>query len=221
MSELQPTSEEAAETLLRTYYTSIIALRNLPPELILYICELADFISPWPDQISAITRHKPSRFQKTTFRTSEPNKIVPWFRTQPISAEAYNLIQRVEVRAYSHAPYPRRVCWRNFSLRLVSPANRKQPKVRYDDTPLSWQCFAHNPELPPDAEPQPGDPGRMILDKAHEVWEWFEPGDWLEVTVRAHYSWELASFRIDGALWIFKWWKPSATMWQMIQRRKG
>ncbi|KAH7343216.1 hypothetical protein B0J17DRAFT_641468 [Rhizoctonia solani] len=238
-SELLPISEEDAEVLLRTYYTSVIALRHLPPELILHICQLAGFTSPWPDTDSSTTvRHKPSRFQRSVFRTSEANKIVPWIRTSPIPRNTANTIQRVEVRAYSHAPYPaskavgsiyfnplssgtsqRRVFWRNFGLRVVSPANRKQAKSRHDDSPLSWPCFTHNPNLPPDAEPQPSDPGPMIIDKSHEIWEWIEPGDWLEVTVRAHYSWELASFRMDGALWAFKDWEPSAAMFQLIQRR--
>lgn len=141
--------------------------------------------------------------------------------------------------ACSHVPYPaskaigsiyfsplsgayqRRVCWRNFSLRLVSPSNRKQAKTRPNETPLSWPCFVHNLNLPPDAEPQPSNPGVMTVDKGHEVWEWVEPGDYLEVTVRAHFSWELASFRIDGAMWVFKWWEPSTVMLQLIQRRMG
>ncbi|KDN49261.1 hypothetical protein RSAG8_01963, partial [Rhizoctonia solani AG-8 WAC10335] len=136
-----------------------------------------------------------------------------------LPGNTFNAIRRIEVRTYSHAPYPRRVNWRNFSLRLVSPANRKGAKSRYDDSPLSWPCFTHNSNLPPDAEPQPSDPGAMVVDKSHELWDWIEPGDWLEVTVRAHYSWELASFRMDGALWVFKDWEPSAAMFQLIQRR--
>lgn len=117
--------------------------------------------------------------------------------------------------------------WRNFSIRLVSPANPKQAKARSieweDDEPLAWPCFGQDGgagrNLPPEAESQPEDPGVMRLDRKHEVWEWAEPGDWLEVTVRAHYSWELASFRLDGALWVYRVWEPSMVMLALIQRR--
>jgi len=142
----------------------------------------------------------------------------------------------------SHAPYPasralasvfynplrgngnqRRAPWRNFSVRLVGPADRKQAKTRPgDDTPLSWPCFWRETggiRLPPEAEPQPGYPGVMLLDRTHEVWEWMEPGDWLEVIVQAHFSWELGSFRLDGALWVFRWWEPSTAMLELIHRR--
>ncbi|KAJ1309233.1 hypothetical protein OPQ81_004900 [Rhizoctonia solani] len=58
-------SEDDAELLLRKYYTLVVALRRLPPELILHICRLAKFTSPWPDRdSSAIFRHQPSRFQR-------------------------------------------------------------------------------------------------------------------------------------------------------------
>ncbi|CAE6352568.1 unnamed protein product [Rhizoctonia solani] len=238
--DLRSLSEDEAEHILRTYYTAIIALRHFPPELVLYICQLADFTSPWPDRnLSSVVKHQPSRFQRTVFRTSPPTRIVPWLRTRPIPGGVSKSIRRIEVRAYSHAPYPaskavgsvyfnplsggtsqRRVNWKNFSLRLLTPANRKQAKSRYDDTPLSWPCFTHNPTLPPDAEPQPNDPGVMLVDKTHELWEWLEPEEWLEVTVLAHYSWELASFKMDGALWIFRDWEPSAAMLQLIRQRE-
>jgi hypothetical protein len=59
----------------------------------------------------------------------------------------------------------------------------------------------------------------MVLDRGHKVWEWIEVGDWLEVSVKAHFSWELGSFRLDGVLWVFRWWEPSMDMLRLFQRR--
>lgn len=247
---LEPNNEEDAEFLLRTYYTATIALQSahLPAELIIYICHLADYISPWPDtRASCVVRHKPSKFQRSVFRTSEARKIVTWFRTPAFTSAVISAAHHIDFRALSGAPYPaskalasvfynssygagsrqRRVPWRNFSIRLVSPTNPKQAKTRSvaweDGEPLVWPCFGQERgagrNLPPEAEPQPEDPGVVRLDREHEVWEWAEPGDWLEVTVRLHYSWELASFRLDGALWVFRLWEPSMAMLALIQRR--
>ncbi|KAF8597225.1 hypothetical protein BDV93DRAFT_527595 [Ceratobasidium sp. AG-I] len=209
-----------AEMALRTFYMALKALMptspsclGLPIELVLYIFQLAEFTCPWPDK-SLYTKVESDReLAGKILACNAMESTRSWLRTPPIPGRSLRSIWRVEPRIHPAEPVMSRTHAFKPDELLIRIATGSGPSFQYrkrqDGAELFWLCRTKRNTVLTESLQE--------LDYRHEVWQWLEPGDRLEIAVEAS-SWHFPNVRSEWgvSLQIFTLWEPSAVMLSLI-----
>ncbi|KAF8600671.1 hypothetical protein BDV93DRAFT_525254 [Ceratobasidium sp. AG-I] len=220
-----------AHSTLRHHYHVVFALirgglgrRRLPHELVDYICKLVGLSRPYPsEQLSARfvgTRFPPHRICGTGLRQMGSPKLQSFLKTPPLSLqndcrlviEKAEIVVRFVRELEQIVRYPE--YWNRFFIRVSRP-NGSQKAID-DIEEKSWNCFdlvessenrtsSETPEIAPETE------RRIIIDEDHEIWQYIQPGDSLELAVKCHHI-TLPDNRCDAVIRVFERWEPSSMM---------
>ncbi|QRV73545.1 hypothetical protein RhiJN_01559 [Ceratobasidium sp. AG-Ba] len=208
-----------ADAQLRVYYATVKALAlgtlcrpGLPLEIILYVCQLAGFVSPWPDT-SFSDKVDYDRSLAGTVMDGEDGAIArPWLCTQPIPGGLLRRIWKAEPHIYPVEPVMSRThAFKPDELlvRIVPQCSAVSSyKCDEDGNPLYWRHLTNPSRKNFTIRP---------FDSTHEIWKWLESGDRLEISVEAS-SWYFPNVRSEWgvSLQVFKLWEPSEVMLGLI-----
>ncbi|KAG8796713.1 hypothetical protein FRC12_005807 [Ceratobasidium sp. 428] len=206
-----------AESLLRAYYTGVKALSlsslrrpSLPVEIVLYICQLAEFA--WPNtHLSSKVDY--DRSLAGTIMKGEDNTITrPWLCTRPVPRALLGRIWKAEPRIHPTEPVMSRThAFKpdELVIRIISPECSVSPyKCNSEGEMLSWRHLTSTHKIASSAR---------IFDSEHEIWRSLEPGDRLEISVEAS-NWYFPNVRSEWgvSLQVFTFWEPSEDMLNLI-----
>ncbi|KAG9076490.1 hypothetical protein FS749_011739 [Ceratobasidium sp. UAMH 11750] len=214
------TEKSQIEATIRNYYHIIFALvrgtesrRGLPLELVTDIYRYAGFISPHLNQ--SLSDHlQCKRFQPLSFPAwirnhGGPITMKMVLMSRQISAQALRALGQVEIVAKrSRNPRPRvaeRGHWDNFFIKIHRQADSSSnPEFGEDSSEMTWPCFETAPK---------GNSGqrRAIIDQSHEIWDYFQPGDRIEV-VQNDYVWNIPEQGYEAVVRVRDLWEPSSNM---------
>ncbi|CAE6370569.1 unnamed protein product [Rhizoctonia solani] len=217
---LSPSPETGAS--LHLYYTTVKALAlpsisrpALPVEIIIHICQLIGFIDPWPNR-SVYTEVAFDRGATDTSTASDSsNEIRPWLCTPPLSPSLLKKVWKAEpcihpaepVMSRTHAFRPDELV-----IRIARGSSTYNYKADSEGKQLTWRYLttriAHEPVYP-----------LRIFDHRHEIWEWLEPEDRIEIAVDAA-GWYFPNIRSEWgvSLRVYTLWEPSETMLRLIYK---
>ncbi|CAE6382057.1 unnamed protein product [Rhizoctonia solani] len=215
-----PLPSPETEAVLYLYYTTVKALAlasisrpGLPIEIILYICQLANFTNPWPNK---------SMYTEVVFdrgaadipvALGSSNEIRPWLCTPPFSPsilkKSWQFVPCIHpaepVMSRTHAFRPDELV-----IRIISDGLPYQYKTDLDGKELAWRyltsSIAHEPVAP-----------LRMFDQHHEIWQWIEPRDRIEIAVDAA-GWYFPNIRSEWgvSLQVYTLWEPSEAMLGLI-----
>ncbi|KAL5633555.1 hypothetical protein ACGC1H_003893 [Rhizoctonia solani] len=218
-----PSPSPETEAVLYLYYATVKALARastsrpgLPIEIILYICQLANFTNPWPNK----PMYTEVAFDRGATETPNAplgpsNEIRPWLCSPPLSPSILRKAWQVEPCIHPAQPIMSRThAFRpdELVIRIPSDSFPYQYRVDLDGKELTWRYLtsriAHEPVTP-----------LRMLDHHHEVWQWLEPGDRIEVAVDAA-GWYFPNIRSEWgvSLRIYTLWEPSEAMLSLIYK---
>ncbi|CEL56440.1 hypothetical protein RSOLAG1IB_07827 [Rhizoctonia solani AG-1 IB] len=216
-----PTPSHKTEASLRLYYTAVKALAlasasrpGLPVEIILNVCQLAGFANPLPNG-SVYTEVMFDRGATNTpmALVDSSNEIRPWLCTPPLSPSLLKKVWQAEPLIHPAEPVMSRThAFRPDELvvRIAKGPFGCNYKTDSDGKRLTWR------HLTTRISREPAYPLR-IFDRCHEIWEWVEPGDRIEIGVDAA-GWYFPNIRSEWgvSLRIYTAWEPSETMLRLI-----
>ncbi|CAE6530240.1 unnamed protein product [Rhizoctonia solani] len=210
--------------LIKAYYTAYIGLlrgsssrRAIPPELVLYICRLAEF-ECW------YTKRAPKGHSRVYASNANVRSLI-WIQTEPFTKEMLTRVKDVRLITMSHhqgwVGDRNAGSWSWFELQLARPIGHMEVKRRPDGGEMSWCCLEH----PVDEETAHGqgdfaEHKGSAFDSNHELWNLIEEGDVLQVVMKAQFGgW--SNTASDGILIISTWWEPSFEMLRLMDRNNG
>ncbi|KAF8596648.1 hypothetical protein BDV93DRAFT_548266 [Ceratobasidium sp. AG-I] len=222
-----------ANSVPRHYYLIVFALirgglgrRRLPLELVDYIWKLAGLRRPYPNKLLSArfvgTRAPPRRYCTTGLWGMGPPKLQSLLKTPPLILRngCRPFIKQAEIVVRFVSEIERTIRWPEwdrFFIRVSRP-NKSQTTIDGIEE-KSWNCFdltqppenctsSETEEIPPEAE------RRAIIDQDHEIWQYVQPGDSLEVAVNSHRV-TFPDNRCDAVIRIFERWEPSSAMMRL------
>ncbi|KAF8705434.1 hypothetical protein RHS03_05687, partial [Rhizoctonia solani] len=223
MGRLRVTSPPSeTETLLRLYYTTVKALAlsslsrpALPVEVILCICQLAGFVDPWPNRSLYAEVAFDRGAVDTSIESGSSNEIRPWLCSPPLSSLFLKKAWRAEPCIHPAEPVMSRThAFRPDELivRIARDPFNRGYKTDSEGRELGWKYLTTGTAR------QPITPLRTF-DHCHEIWEWIEPGDSIEVAVDAA-GWYFPNIRSEWgvSLRIYTLWEPSEAMLRLIYK---
>ncbi|CAE6422266.1 unnamed protein product [Rhizoctonia solani] len=208
---------------LRAYYTAAKALAQgylarpgLPPELVIYICRLADF-----EVIRA--RKSPEGIREVRAWSSKIESRL-WFQTESFTKQMLSRIKGVQLITMSHhqgwIDNPHAGSWSWFELRIARPVSEDASKFEVKRRPggdeASWWSHSHPVEQEIAIKEQEFlEHKGFVFGPGDELWDEIEEGDVLQVMLKAQFSgW--SNVASDGALKISTWWEPSSEMLKLL-----
>ncbi|KAG8778525.1 hypothetical protein FRC12_024938 [Ceratobasidium sp. 428] len=180
---------------IRNYYRIVFALvrgsdhrPGLPVELVICICKYAGFISPVISRSLSDHMNCP-RFPPLPKR----NKWLCEFasvlhkaaRTGPLFLPDLRALGEIEIIVQSRKALSRK--WASFFVRIHRSATSLEEEDEPHISELVWPCFdseTSNLEGEVVAPSMPSVERRRVIDKSHGIWDFFQPGDQLEVAQR-------------------------------------
>ncbi|KAG8721327.1 hypothetical protein FRC09_008047 [Ceratobasidium sp. 395] len=127
--------------------------------------------------------------------------------TSPVSLSTLRALGQVEIlaRRVQRKHRAERGHWDNFIIRINRQAG-SQPSSEEgrDISDIEWPCFAG-------ASKKRRDQRQMIMDRSHEIWVYFQPGDRIEVGLKGR-SWVLPEDNYEVSVRVWDLWKPSPEM---------
>ncbi|KAG8721328.1 hypothetical protein FRC09_008048 [Ceratobasidium sp. 395] len=217
------TTDQTAAEQLQNYYRIIFALvrgagpgarRGLPLELVTYIYRYAGFTSPYLNK--PLSDHlKCQRFTPLSLpdwvRKSSVSKTTNMILvTCQISASALQRLGKVEIvakRARGRRGNPGH--WDNFVIKINRQADSKShPEADHSISDIEWPCFEG-------ASKKKSDERRLIIDQSHEIWDYFQPGDRLEVGQK-DYPWAHPEKLYEVSVRIWDLWEPSSKVLALV-----
>jgi len=212
----QNASDAAGRDLLRLRYSLIKALARgstlsrrpgLPQAVIARICSLAQltWAHPAVSHNCRVSMIVPSR---------GPEEKVPWFCTAPFTSEILERVTGFQLSTVSHdqgwASDPSAGSYTWYQVRVINPHTHPEGKPREDGSIAVWD--SHRNRV---ANPNPEFYRGMLFDAGHEVFNYLQVGDCLEVTANAMCpAW--VNYAERGSLEVFTQWEPSPKMIELI-----
>ncbi|KAG8749243.1 hypothetical protein FRC12_013508 [Ceratobasidium sp. 428] len=180
---------------IRNYYRIVFALvrgsdhrLSLPVELVICICKYAGFISPVINR-SLSDHMNCSRFpplpKKNKWLCPFASVLHKAARTGPLSLPDSRALGEIEMTVQSRKTL--RGQWESFFVRIHRSATPSEEEIEPHISELVWPCFdSETPNLEGGAGTfsMPSIGRRRVIDKSHEIWDYFQPGDQIEVAQR-------------------------------------
>ncbi|CAE7113321.1 unnamed protein product [Rhizoctonia solani] len=224
-----PDSEAGSNAeLAKTSYTAYIGLltfkwsnsrQGLPPELALYICQLAGY-KVWHAKAAPAG-------PKGVYEWDSQIQSLVWFQTEPFTrrmlgrTKSVQLVTKYDTRSPLTGIGDTNVGW--FELQIARPIEQDvvtHAKVGYrpNGDKMSW--FSHRNRGVVGPREFLREYQGAVFDSDHEIWDQIEEGDVLQVVVKAplHVRAYTAS---SGFLRISTWWKPSSEMLALMDVRNA
>ncbi|KAH7343208.1 hypothetical protein B0J17DRAFT_713405 [Rhizoctonia solani] len=209
--------------LIEGYYTAYVGLLNgsssrraIPPELVLYICRLAEF-ERW------YTKRAPKGHSRVYASGANARSLV-WFQTEPFTKSMLTHVKGVQLVTMSHhqgwVGDRNAGSWSWFELQLARPTEQGV-KRRPDGGDMSWCCLTHPvDEETAGAQGDFSEHNGSKFDSNHELWDLIEEGDVLQVVMKAQFGgW--SNTASDGVLRVSTWWEPSFDMLELMDRNNS
>ncbi|KAG8771520.1 hypothetical protein FRC12_003555 [Ceratobasidium sp. 428] len=134
-------------------------------------------------------------------------------RTGPLFRPDLRELGQIEITVQSHQVSPWK--WESFFVRIyrgaLLPEEDDKPHIRE----LVWPCFDfETPESKGEVVPfsLPSIGQRSVIDKSHEIWNYFQPGDQLEVAEREE-TWDFPQTKaFEVTVCVRNRWEPTPAM---------
>ncbi|GAB1519549.1 hypothetical protein RhiTH_002617 [Rhizoctonia solani] len=211
---------------LRTYYAATMALvqgsparPGLPPELVIYICRLADF------EVVRITRSPEGIKEVRAWSPKIESRL--WFQTKPLKKPILSRIKSIQLITMSrHQGWVNNRSggsWSWFEVRIACPGDENpsqfEAKLRGDGYDASWRSHSNPVEQEASSQEIEFTEHRgLLFGTDNQLWHEIKEGDALQVVLKAQFSgW--ANIASDGALKIVTWWEPSPEMLDLLYNR--
>ncbi|KAG8715148.1 hypothetical protein FRC08_010934 [Ceratobasidium sp. 394] len=211
--------ESQIKTSIHSYYRVIFALargagrrRGLPLELVTYIYRYAGFTSPHLNQSLSdhlqCTRFSPLSLPSSFRKSKRPKTMNMVLMTSQVSAQALRALGKVEIVAKRSPGSRRRMPrghWNNFFIKIHRQADsNSNPESGKDLSEMTWPCFEPTSKGKSDQR-------RAIIDQSHEIWDYFQPGDRIEV-VHDDYIWNIPEQSYEVVIRAWDLWEPSSNV---------
>ncbi|KAG8738277.1 hypothetical protein FRC10_007077 [Ceratobasidium sp. 414] len=207
------------EATIRNYYRIVFALlrgsssrRGLPLELVTYICRYAGFTSLHLNK--SLSDHlQCQRFQSLSLpswvrKSERPKTMNTVLVSGQISAQTLRTLGKVEIVATRSRGCRRRAPrghWNNFSIKIRRQAGpNSNAEFGQDISEMTWPCFEA-------ASKGRTDQRRAIIDQSHEIWDYFQPGDRIEVAQNDH-IWNLPEHGYEVVIRVWDLWGPTSNV---------
>ncbi|KAL5636414.1 hypothetical protein ACGC1H_000396 [Rhizoctonia solani] len=214
--------------LIETYYTVYKGLSNsssshraLSPELVLYICRLAEFVC-WHNKEAPVGRRR-------VHASSQDVQSLVWFQTEPFTKKMLHHVKSIQLVTMSrHQGWVGdrdAGSWSWFEFQVARPTDQgtvpATAKHQSNGDEMSWCCLAHpvdheTAEIQGDFAKHEG----SIFDLDHELWTQIEEGDVLQVVMKARFGGWLNTAS-DGIVRFSTWWEPSVEMLSLMDQNKN
>ncbi|KAG9076045.1 hypothetical protein FRC06_009744 [Ceratobasidium sp. 370] len=129
-----------------------------------------------------------------------------------ISAQALRPLGKVEIVAKRARGCQRRASrghWNNFFIKIHRQADsNSNPEFGKDISEMTWPCFEATSKGRTDQR-------RAIIDQSHEIWEYFQPGDRIEV-VQNDYVWNIPEHGYEVVIRVWDLWEPSPNVLALV-----
>ncbi|KAF8742943.1 hypothetical protein RHS02_02522, partial [Rhizoctonia solani] len=211
---------------LRTYYAATMALvqgsparPGLPPELVIYICRLADF------EVVRITKSPEGIKEVRAWSPKIESRL--WFQTKPLKKPMLSRIKSIQLITMSrHQGWVNNRSggsWSWFEVRIACPGDENpsqfEAKLRGDGYDASWRSHSNPVEQEASSQEIEFTEHRgLLFGTDNQLWHEIKEGDVLQVVLKSQFSgW--ANIASDGALKIVTWWEPSPEMLDLLYNR--
>ncbi|ELU45346.1 hypothetical protein AG1IA_00629 [Rhizoctonia solani AG-1 IA] len=211
---------------LRTYYAATMALvqgsparPGLPPELVIYICRLADF------EVVRITKSPEGIKEVRAWSPKIESRL--WFQTKPMKKPILSRIKSIQLITMSrHQGWVNNRSgdpWSWFEVRIACPGDENpsqfEAKLRGDGYDASWRSHSNPVEQEASSQEIEFTEHRgLLFGTDNQLWHEIKEGDVLQVVLKAQFS-GCANIASDGALKIVTWWEPSPEMLDLLYNR--
>ncbi|KAG8730018.1 hypothetical protein FRC12_020559, partial [Ceratobasidium sp. 428] len=187
---------------IRNYYRIVFALArgldhrpSLPVELVICVCRYASFISPvinksLSDHMNCSRFPDSPRIIRCYAGEPPPPILNTAVRTGPILLPNLRALGEIAINIwFCGGPQWER---ESFFIKIHPGVTSSEVINGPNSSEMVWPCFkSENPEIGgPGSAFRPSESGQCrIIDKSHEVWDHFQPGDQLEVAQRGQ-TWD-------------------------------
>ncbi|KAH7326824.1 hypothetical protein B0J17DRAFT_680800 [Rhizoctonia solani] len=220
-------SSPETEATLHLYYTTVKSLAlasisrpGLPVEIIIYICQLANFTNIWPNKsmYAEVAFDREATAAESPIALGSSNEIRPWLCTPPLLPSILRKACLVEPCIHPSEPMMSRThAFRpdELVIRIQTGTCPDQYKTDMNGKEFTWRYLtsqiSHEPAAP-----------LREFDQHHEIWQWLEPGDRIEVAVEAA-GWYFPNIRSEwgASLRVYTLWQPSEVMLALIYKGTG
>ncbi|KAG9081673.1 hypothetical protein FS749_007475 [Ceratobasidium sp. UAMH 11750] len=207
------------EATIRNYYRIIFALvrgtdnrRGLPLELVTYIYRYAGFTSPHLNESLSdhlqCTRFPALSLPPWIHSSEHPKTMNMVLLSSQISAQELRALGKMEIVAKRSPGSRRRMPrghWNNFFIKIHRQADsNSNPESGKDLSEMTWPCF----EVTSKGK---GDQRRATIDQSHEIWDYFQPGDRIEV-VHDDYIWNIPEQNYEVVIRVWDLWESSSNV---------
>ncbi|KAG8778530.1 hypothetical protein FRC12_024943 [Ceratobasidium sp. 428] len=203
--------------IIRNYYRVMFTLirgsdhrSSLPVELVICICKYAGFTSPVVNKSLSDHMNCPRFPRKTRIVYSHigppPLVLHTAIRIGPFSQVDVRAVGEITVAIQSFkASYWQ---WKNFFVKIHRDAISSEI-----ENELVWPCFESQNSIfgTPVVFGPVGSNQCRIIDKSHEIWDFFQSGDQFEIAQMGEPR-EVPQERFEVVVRVRNWWEPTPAM---------